>query len=132
MHFPNLKSNTTLPSWIPAPQAQIHCRPTGLALHFFNFSQGSAALHPGLTSIAPPGLGTHYCTLELIAFFLTSPIVNNGSLAPVRGAIHFFSLPIISSSNFLSAGVGSQLSSCWRYSFSSNGSPVLGWKNCAL
>src|SRR5579862_1227741 len=29
----------------------------GLPSMFFNFSQGSAALHPGLTSVAPPGAG---------------------------------------------------------------------------
>src|SRR5579864_662515 len=56
MHFPNLESNVTLPSWIPAPRLKSPAAPLGLAFHFFNFSQGSAALHPGLTSVAPPGL----------------------------------------------------------------------------
>src|SRR5262249_45701670 len=71
-----------------------------------------------------------YCT-ALIAFFLTSPMVKRGSLAPVRGAIHFFSEVMISINSFLSVAVGIQVvSNCWRYSFSSIGSPVWGWKSC--
>src|SRR5262249_58872291 len=73
------------------------------------------------------GVGAH-CT-ALIAFFLTSPIVSSGSRA-LRGAIHFFSLPMMSRSNFLSAAVGIHVSNCSRYSFSSIGWPVLGWKSC--
>src|SRR5579862_9427814 len=38
------------------PRLKSTAAPPGLGLHFFNFSQGSAALHPGLTSVAPPGL----------------------------------------------------------------------------
>src|SRR5205085_6987134 len=47
-------------------------------------------------------LGGH----KLIADLRTSPIEANGSRAPSLGAIHFFSLPIMSSSSFLSSADG--------------------------
>src|SRR5713226_4501723 len=47
---------------------------------------------------------------KLIADLRTSPIEANGSRAPSLAAIHFFSLPIMSSNNFLSSAEG-------KYSF---------------
>src|SRR5205085_4277456 len=47
-----------------------------------------------------------YCTVMFRAFLRTSPMVSSGSLAPVRGAIHFFSFWMISINSFLSAAVG--------------------------
>jgi len=47
---------------------------------------------------------------ELIADFRTSPIEASGSRAPSLGAIHFFSLLMMSKSNFLSSADG-------KYSF---------------
>jgi len=52
---------------------------------------------------ASVAIAIHY---RLIADFRTSPMVESGSRAPVFSAIHFFSLLMMSSSNFLSAAEG--------------------------
>src|SRR5438132_7876728 len=61
---------------------------------------------------------------RLIADLRGSAMVANGSRAPSFGAIHFFSLAIISSSNFLSWGPGMYSFTCNSYALSSSGSPV--------
>src|SRR5439155_15699675 len=54
-----------------------------------------------------------YASYRLIADFLGSAMVSNGSRAPSFGTIHFFSLAIISSSSFLSSSLGKKSPSCW-------------------
>src|SRR6267142_1351344 len=90
-------------------------------------------VHPRL-SAANVFNGLYCVSGRLIALLRTSPMVMSGSLAPVRGAIHFFSAPMISFSSFLSASSGSQVSICARYSFSASiiGSPVCGWNICSF
>ena len=69
-----------------------------------------------LLSFAPlkaKGSCPHVFVYKLIADFLTSPIDASGSLAPSFGAIHFFSLEIMSSSSFLSSAVGMYSFTCW-------------------
>src|ERR1041385_4790621 len=63
---------------------------------------------------------------RLIADFLGSAMVSNGSRAPSFGTIHFFSFAMISSNSFLSSGVGMNSQRRCSYSLSSSGSPLCG------
>jgi hypothetical protein len=54
-----LYSRTSWPSKVlnlESPKPRILCRPCRDSLLLFRLTQGSAALHPGLLSFAPPGL----------------------------------------------------------------------------
>ena len=64
---------------------------------------GSSIINVSRTRSAALNVAGHVIAYRLIADFRTSPMVESGSRAPVFSAIHFFSLLMMSSSNFLSA-----------------------------